>query len=371
MCCQKRPFTIGLAYTIIITSILACSSQDEQNQDIQQPWPALTSVTADFVRDLDLIDFPQQQKRSDSSGMSDVLKDIVSHLPTEVSERKISPDMATWAYESTLGVHDVIRERYNRSGRNVAGIYLLNDKAAVIVEPKILKKRTAEFIPQAFHGENHDLYVLGQTIYDNRPLYLLEELIARVNTAAVALENRIAHNAAESDSLGFSGLIEFTTYNIALAMAIQEYDPKYFVENKQFTSILGIAIERALILYRLNKNIGNAQTSTREDDIYQLLIRGAEGNSMRAFTARLYGNQWFNRSFIKDQPVQLALNKTVIAALIDTLPKANNDDEKDSDGDGIPDRLDQCPQSKEPTSKPVKVWTYGNWIGCAEGEQRQ
>jgi hypothetical protein len=353
---------------VIVSAMMACSENTENQNlnDNHHLWPALGDLGNTPSRALTLTDFgPQQAPPAAAGSLGPVLTDILAHLPASFGSKYYNADLTTWGHETTHGIHEYLRSRHNPTGRKAAAFYLLNDKAAVVVEPKVLKRRVAEFIPLALQGENYALYITGQTVWDDTPLYILDEFFGQLNGAAVALDRR--YSRTESPDFAPAALVEFVSYGIALAMAVQKYDPAYFTDNHQFSAVLAVAIERAMLLYRHAAATAEAglPAEKQAQRLYHNLTVDQSGAPMREFALRLFGATWTNRVLLAPVSADTGHDGDLLTQLQQTLPAAAPD--KDGDSDGVPDRLDRCPKS---AAGKAKVWTYGEWIGCAEGEQR-
>lgn len=350
----------------VIAAVIACSENTEsQQRDNQRLWPALA---AEPVSAIELIHFgPQQAPSKASDGLGAVLSDIISHLPVDYGSKFYSADLSAWGHATSQGIHEHLSRRYNTTGRKAAAYYLLHDKAAVLAQPKMLKSRLAEFIPADMQGDLYGRYVSGESVWEDTPLQVLDGLFAHINGVATALDEKNATQNANRSSL--VNLIEFVPYSVALAMAVQKYDPQYFTANHQFTAVLALGIERALLLYHLSDD-KDGLDSTSDDQaarMFHNLMAAESGEAMRDFLQQLFGSDWLRRVAHKPENIGPKQRKDISSLLKATLPQ-NADPDSDGDNDRIPDRLDRCPNSSG--GDDAKVWTYGEWIGCAEGEQR-
>lgn len=340
----------SIIVSIVLTGI-SCSenTSDQSLNDNQLRWPGFSGAPGAGLKQIDF--GPQQIRNAPGSALTD----IVSHLPASYGNTYYDSDVVTWGHETSHGIHAHLRNNFNTTGRKANAFYLMHDKAAVIAEPKILKRRVAEFVPLELRGTRFDLYVTGQSTWDDTPLYLLDEFNAYINGAEVAID---LHNSnlwtyGQRDAL--VGMIEFVSYSLALGMAVQKNDPEYFVSYPQFSEFLAFEIERAMALFRQGVEIPAFQSEGQEK-IFLTLTKDLPAAPLREFALRLYGSEWTNRVLLAplSSPTET-----------DIIPDSQNND-ADDDLDGIANRLDKCPLS--PAGQ--KVWIYGDWIGCAEGEQR-
>lgn len=335
----------------IIMSGLSCSEKtsDQSLADGKLSWPAFTGAPGAGLK---LIAFGPQQIRN---APGKALTDVVSHLPASYGNTYYDSDVVTWGHETSHGINAHLRNNFNTTGRKANGFYLLEDKAAVVAEPKILKNSVAEFIPLELRGSLFALYVTGQTTWDDTPLYLMDEFNAYINGAAVAIDLRAQGlwTYGQRDSL--AGMLEFVSYSLALGMAVQKNDPEYFVTYPQFSELLAYEIDRAMNLYRQGSDIPEFQ-SAAQDQVFLVLTQSVQAAHLREFALRLYGSEWTNRVLLTSPRESAATASSSDHQVTDA----------DDDLDTIVNRLDKCPSS--PAGQ--KVWLYGDWIGCAEGEQR-
>jgi len=173
------------------------------------------------------------------NNLGNILNDIESHMPVGHVYR--DSNKVTWAHETTHGINSRIRMQM-RTDRNINGFYSLEDRAAVIEEPRTTMRRVAARIPSDLQGPSFNLYLVEQrAFWDDTPLYLFDEWVAYTNGSECGRELNAsgwyyellqAHN--------------FNVYCIYLAMEIQETCPDY--DDRQFKSYLMWNIERTFRL---------------------------------------------------------------------------------------------------------------------------
>ena len=310
-----------------------------------------TKVKSSPASTLKFITFgPQQVKTAPSAALTD----IVSHLPASYGNTYYDSNLVTWGHETSHGINAHVRNNFNTTGRNANAFYVLGDRAVVVAEPNIIKRQVGAYVPTGLRASRYSLYIEGQSAWDAQPLYILDEFNAYTNGAAVALDlhKNDLWTYGQQDVL--AGMIEFVSYSLALGLAVEEKDSEYFQTYPQFAAYLGFAIERALTTYRAGSAIPDFKQA-KQEELLQLLQTGDDGKELRAFAVRLYGQEWVDRVLLASTGAPLA----------DTNDKPKDDD-KDDDSDGVANRLDKCPN----TVSGNKVWTYGDWIGCGEGEER-
>lgn len=224
-----------------------------------------------------------------------VLTDIVNHCPPEWVQTYYDSDRVTHGHETTHGINSYLRNYENNTGQRANGFYVLENRAAIIVEPGIRKHQAAEFVPGPLRGSRFDMYVTGQSAWDDTPLYLFDEWTAYTNGTAVAVDLYEAGAWHYGWRDACMGTLEFVVYAVALARAVESYDPDYFQSYGQFTAFLGWQLERSLDLYR---RCARAEPfAWDEQDAYFARLRGADGEPLRQFLARCFGQSWVERLF--------------------------------------------------------------------------
>lgn len=181
------------------------------------------------------------------NNLGKVLSDIDSHMPAGHIYR--DSNKVTWAHETTHGINSNIRNSV-RDGRRVNGFYVLEDRAAVIEEPRTTIRRVASRVPQDLRGPSFNLYLVQQAgSWNDTPLYLFDEWTAYTNGSECGRELNAsgwyyellqAHN--------------FNVYCMYLAMEVKETCPDY--DDKQFKAYIMWNVERT---FRLAKAYDAAQ----------------------------------------------------------------------------------------------------------------
>lgn len=260
--------------------------QSQQQQALPPPSPPLPSTKPGSQ--VQWITYPAQKNLSDAS-WGNVLTDIENHLPKEKGTQYRDRDKTTWAHETTHGIHSAINEIYFKSG-HIYGLYVLNDKAAIITQPKTTITQVAAMIPASLRKSRYQLYLVSQRRYwDAEPLYLYDEWIAYTNgvTAGIELDQKgIAKYANKNDFL-FS-IIEFDVYALYVCMAAKKYDPSY--DAKQLLEFTAWNLQRTMNLYAEGSKIENLNW---DDGKYLEEIRtGQSAAELRQFVITTYGPAW-------------------------------------------------------------------------------
>lgn len=146
--------------------------------------------------------------------------DVINHAQQPVLDESRS----TNAHESTHRINAEVRNNYNKHN----AFYVGNDKVVILKEPAITKNQSIEFIPNNLRFMRFSLYILGQQEWNLQPLYILDEWTAYINGATVSVEDFETGRYRGQWQDAVAGSLEFTIYSIAIAMAVEKYDPVYW-----------------------------------------------------------------------------------------------------------------------------------------------
>ncbi len=224
-----------------------------------------------------------------NSAWGSVLTDIINHeAPCDFNQYD---DKVTLAHETTHGINAYIRNHLNNTGKKANGFYVLEDRYVLLKEPSIRKSKVAEFVPKSLRGMRFSTYIIGQTAWDDTPLYVWDEWVAYSNGGHAAL-NQVDEglwNDGWRDA--FSGQIEFCVYAIATAMAVEKYDPSYFNDNNGFIDFLQWHLERSMYTFKRGYLIPHFKLESQETYYYNMR-KNPDGEELRNFVRKLFGNEW-------------------------------------------------------------------------------
>jgi len=302
---------------------------------------------------VDWYTFPPLKTLADAS-WGPALTDIENHLHSKYGTTYRDSDKITHGHETSHGIHADLRNYHNKTGKRANAFYVLNDKAAIVVEPNIRKSAAAAHIPASLRGSRYSLYITGQVEWDDTPLYIWDEWNAYVNGGAVGtdLVKRGLWKYGWRD--GVNGQLEFAVYAVAVAMAVEKADPTYLTSNEQFREFLAWNLRRTFTIYREGAVMKDFAWK-EQDAYYERLKTSADAEAWRTFTKSFFGDVFYKEVILGEDG-----GGTVTPDAGPPPPSG------DSDGDGINDVVDVC--SKTPAA--ANVWTEGEWIGCAGGQRR-
>jgi hypothetical protein len=239
---------------------------------------------------VDWLDYPAVQSDMNLDWCAE-LTDIRNHLQESYGDYYWDDDLITAAHETTHGINAHVRNNFNTTGQVANGFYVLGDKAAIIIEPDITKSQVNAYVPVALRGPRYDLYLVGQTAWDDMPLYLWDEWVAYTNggVAGVSQVNCGKWDAGWRD--GVMGPLEFTVYALAVGMAVKALDPDYFADYAQFREFLAWNTRRAMDTYRAGKDLPDFQWDDQEA-FHDTLRTDPGAAAMRDFARQTFGTTW-------------------------------------------------------------------------------
>lgn len=183
-------------------------------------------------------------RQVDSTRLGKVLADIESRMPANHEYR--DADVITWGHETTHGINSRCRVEI---GGNVNAFYCLNGRVGVFREPAIRKSRVAAYVPAHLRGDVFGLYMTGQSDWDDRPLYVIDEWVAYINGLAVGLE--YAGNQRSLNGRSIEGdarhVVEFCGYASALLRTI-DAECQGYPDREPLREFVGYNIKRSLDL---------------------------------------------------------------------------------------------------------------------------
>lgn len=163
-------------------------------------------------------------KREQDKKLSPSLADIDAHMPAGHIYSNAA-DPVNWAHETTHGINNDIR---NHVLNGVNALYCLQNQTWILREPKFRKRDVLRFVPEDERKEGWKMYMEGQTAWDSRPLYILDEYSAYINGAVVHAEYlKLGAHMDRSYSADIKSAVAFRNYSHAVLRAVDELDPTY------------------------------------------------------------------------------------------------------------------------------------------------
>lgn len=160
-------------------------------------------------------------------------------------------------------------------GNGVNAFYYLKDRYSVFQEPPFKKRDIAKFIPSSLRKTRYNLYIEGQTAWDNQPLYVWDEWNAYINGGMTAVELAKLGKMKPGGTDWVYGPLEFCTYGMAVCLAALEKNclsPELAEGCKWF-------LLRAFNVYLDGRGLWPFDG---QDQIYEMLKSGSDGQPFRA-----------------------------------------------------------------------------------------
>jgi len=181
----------------------------------------------------------------DAAQYGKTLADIASHLTTQSASVYWDSDLVTAAHECTHGINS--NTRVQVGGKSNA-FYCLDDWVCILREPNFRKSQVCAYVPSDLRGGVWSLYMAGQTEWDDRPLYILDEWIAYINGAIAGQElkamGRTGNRVIDAD---IRHCVEFSGYASALMQAVDRLDPNY-PDRERLEAFVAYNLKRTLAL---------------------------------------------------------------------------------------------------------------------------
>lgn len=218
------------------------------------------------------------QRQINDSNLGKVLADIESHMPAGHIYR--DSDKITWGHETTHGINSHLRMKFPRPGKRINGFYCLENRAAIIEEPRTTMQAAAALVPASLKGGVYNLYMVQQArSWGDTPLYIFDEWVAYTNGSAVRKDLQIQ---ARAETVQY--MLEFNVYSIALAQAVKKNCPDY--DDQQFKAFMIWSLERSFELY--NNESGAAA-------YWEKVRSNGDAEGLRQFAREYFGSDWTKR----------------------------------------------------------------------------
>lgn len=249
---------------------------------------------ADLAKQAGLIDYPKTKNYSGSK--SSMLNDIESHIALKHGTTYRDSSQSTWAHETTHGINSDIRNgvaRQKLGGHKVNGFYLGDGKAYIMKEFNLRKRDAAPFIPASLRNSRYNMYVVGQTAWDDTPSYIFDEWVSYTNGGITSVELG-KQGLLRQNTDGVKGALEFTFYSLGLAMAVERREPARL--DPQMKAFMAHEMRRAMHTFREGQKIAALQ-GFGQQELLQKFLTSADGEAMRAFVKRHWGEAFFQEVF--------------------------------------------------------------------------
>jgi len=232
-----------------------------------------------------------------AANVDGVLGDIERHLPAKFGGTYRDTDPITWGHETTHGINSHLRNTrdFNPEGAKVNGFYALGDKAVVLEEPPIRKSSVVSYVPPSLKGGRAAMYITGQQAFEREPLYLMDEWMAYTNGGAVGVDLAKRGKWTQGSRDGVAGVVEFTGYGFAMAMAVEAQQPGYLAAHPKLKNLIAWQGLRAMDVVREGLQVPAFASFPGQHTFYQALQSAPDAEPLRAFIRTQYGDAYLQR----------------------------------------------------------------------------
>lgn len=213
---------------------------------------------------------------------------------------------STNAHETAHGIHSEIRNEYtDKLKKRVNGFYALQGRGVVIEEPGIKMSHAVKFIPENLRSYRYDLYMVKQLRdWNDTPLYIMDEWNAYVLGGMCCVDDVKQGKHKDGWTDGVSGCLDFSIYTIALAMAVKEYDSRYWSDHQQFKNFVKWNLKRANETYLAGHRMKEFQWE-KQDKLLKEFLDSPGAEKMREFVKSELDGIWL------DAKTEAAANESV------------------------------------------------------------
>lgn len=221
------------------------------------------------------------------SSKNDIYSEVLNRTDRVIS----GYDRGTEAHEN---IH-MINSYYSNKTRGKRRAFYIPGEAKVFYtsQPAIKKSDVSSFVPQSVRGNRYNLYIKGSPAWNDTPTYIMDEWVAYIGGAMVAVEDH--YNGINKDNSDrVCGPLEFSVYSIALCMAIEQKDNKFWNDNKPFRDFVNKMLLKSHSVFNRGKDV-EAFRSSSQGRILNNLRTSEDCGRMRVFMKK-----WFNGVWLED-----------------------------------------------------------------------
>lgn len=279
MCFVNVAFFASIRHKHVVTPVV---------ETIQGPVPIEPETPKQKVEAVpQFVEIPVFRKSENS-----VYGDVISH-----SQEKPFGDHAgrsTNAHETGHGIHSYLRNKYSSElNKKVNGFYCLQGRGSIVEEPKIRKNQVKRFVPASLRGYRYPLYLERQKEWDDTPLYIYDEWNAYVLGGKCCVDDMQNNKYTGGNVDGVSGCLEFSIYSTALCMAVKEYDPSYWENNKQFRDFTIWNLRESYKTFMVGRVMDKFKWD-KQDAMLKSLLTSSDAEPMRNFLKENLEGVWLD-----------------------------------------------------------------------------
>lgn len=206
--------------------------------------------------------------------------DAFSIIISKTQKPFLGDGRVTDAHETTHMIQAEARNRRVINGLRglPASFYIYPHSVYHTLQPRFKKSDIIKYVPNSLRASRFNLYLQGQQGWNDYPLYILDEHIAYVNGAIVAIEDK--EMGIKGDSVNpIEGPLEFAIYTIATCMAAKDLHPEFWA-NEDFQNFIYAAIKKSEEVFKAGRKIYPFE---RQESILRALQTSPDAEPIRAF----------------------------------------------------------------------------------------
>jgi len=236
--------------------------------------------------------FPAQRQVPVTPAYGTALLDILRHMhPSFHSTAYDFPnDRVRWGEATSHGIASHLRFAYNVTGKAANGLYVMQDRATLVVEPTIFLSDVGPRVPQSLKGPSFQRTLVAVQAND-KPTFLLEDWIAATNGSEVGVDLVKQNQWGTTVRDGVRTTFELTIYALAWAHTVTVTDTSYFQDNPLTRELLAWNTERALRLYDEGSQMP-AFKNNAQDDYLAKWKTSPDAAPLRNFARRFFGGAY-------------------------------------------------------------------------------
>jgi len=267
----------------VAEAVVAAAAQEPVEQDpTPEPEPQPEPDPS-----VDLIGIPiYKQRLNEDSEYAEIIN--------RVKDPVLEYNRGTNAHESVHFLNSDLRNAKQKEigyTEKLNAFYVPTGCVFYVKEPNMRKREVAPYVPQSLRWNRYKTYVIGQTAWDDRPLYLVDEWVAYIAGGLVDVQDikKGRHNGEWSD--GVSGVMEFSIYCTALCMAIKDKDSNYWNTQVQFKEFVKMMLNMAHKVYFTGKDLDELKWD-KQEQLRHSLRTSADAEPIRKFMRDELSDVW-------------------------------------------------------------------------------
>jgi hypothetical protein len=220
-------------------------------------------------------------------------REVMSHS----NDRFLSDSPSTNAHETKHGLSHEMRQATSAEDEF---IYFAGDKGAYFVEPQMHARFIKYYLPsrvKEMARGRYQLYLEQQVEkYWSNVGNQFDEWNAYLTTSKVALEMYQAQTWPGTRQDVADGSMDFLYFCSAALVALNEREPEYLKQNRQFLAIYAMLAEETMILVTQLNNI-DLFNRFHSKPLLEHFLYSFDNSESRELLKKIYGASWTKRVF--------------------------------------------------------------------------